>query len=811
MMGGSWGLEMRQAVRSLRLRPGASLTVTITVALAVGATTAVFSVVDGVLLEPLPFPEPSRLVRVWQTKASWMDSPRPQLRAFAEHFPFSVPTFADVQAQTRELSAVGAFAGATRTFRDDGRPEVVRGERVTSGLFRALGVEPLLGRYLIPDDDRPGAEPVIVLSYGTWRNRFGAAPDIVGRELHLGAETRTVVGVMPSGFSLPGAEDAFWISLPEDEKPGERDSRSFSVVGRLRPGATVASAGAEMDAIAARLAAAYPDDQGDLGARVETLLDAVVGGVRATLWLLLGAVGLVLVIACVNIANVLAVLGLARRSELAVKAALGAGSGRLARGRLVESLLLVSAGGVLGVGLAALALPALASALPPDLPRRDDVTLNGAVVVFGIGVTVLTSVLVSLIPAFQASRLEPARVLGESGRSLAGGWSGVLRSGFVAAEVALAFVLMVGAGLLGGSFARLWHVDRGFDTEGLIEAVIVPDRERYPETADRDRFTSELRTRLSAIPGVEVSATSQVPLSGSASSTTYLVDRAGAPPDSASGVLRSEVLDNYFGVMRIPMVAGRPFRPTDVADAPPVAIVNEAMARECWPGESALGKRVRHDDDQPWMTVVGVAGDVRHMRLDTPVEPKLYLPAAQSSQPATSWVIRARGELDGVVQLARDAVAEVSPDTPVWRVQILEERIASSVAVPRFRAWFVIGLAGMAAVLALLGVYGVTSFAVSQRTREIGVRIALGSEPRAVVRRIVWRGLRPTATGLALGLAVAVPASRLVSGFLFEIEPTDPATFAATAVLVAAVSAIAAYVPARRATSVDPVTVLKAE
>jgi putative ABC transport system permease protein len=536
-----------------------------------------------------------------------------------------------------------------------------------------------------------------------------------------------------------------------------------------------------------------------------------VGDVRATLWLLLGAVGLVLVIACVNIANMLAVMGLSRRGELAVKAALGAGSGRLVRGPLVESMLLVSVGGALGVGLAALAVPALASVLPPDLPRRDDVTLNAAVVAFGIGMTVLTSVLVGLIPALQASRLQPAHVMGEAGRSVAGGWGRALRSGFVAGEVALSFVLMVGAGLLGGSFERLWHVDRGFDTEGLIEAVVLPDHDRYPERADRDRFSAALRERFGAIPGVEVSATSQVPLSGSASSTTYLVDRADAPPDSANGVLRSEVLDNYFDVMRIPIVQGRSFRPTDVADAPPVAIVNEAMAHELWPGASPLGKRVRHDEDDPWMTVVGVARDVRHMRLDTPVEPKLYLPAPQSSQTATSWVVRAQGNLPGVVQRVRDAVAEVSPDTPVWRVQILQERIASSVAVPRFRAGFVVGLAGMAAVLALLGVYGVTSFAVSQRTREIGVRIALGSEPDAVVRRIVLQALRLTGVGLALGLAVAIPASRLVTRFLYEIQPHDPATFAVTASLVGGISVLAAFVPARRAAAVDPVVVLKAE
>lgn len=812
MSGGSWRFDLRQAARSLRIRPGASLTVIITVALAVGVTTAVFSVVNGVLLEPLPFPDPGRLVRVWGTKASWMDSPRPQLRAFATHFPFSAPTFRDVEAQTRAFSALGAFAGSSLPFRTDGPPEIVYGQRVTSGFFRALGVNPALGRYLLPDDDRAGADPVIVLSHGTWRDRFGSDPGIVGRDLHFGTETRTVVGVMPPGFTVAGGDDAFWISLPEREKPGERDNNSFAIVGRLRSGATLDQARAEVDGAMKHLAETYPETQADKGARLEGLLDSVVGDVRATLLLLLGAVGLVLVIACANIAGMLSVLGLARRRELAVKAALGAGAGRLARGRLVESIILAGLGGVAGVAFAALVLPALVSVLPPDLPRRDGVSMSGPVVAFGLGATLLTAILVALVPSLQATRVEPGSTLRASGRSLAGA-GGSLRSVFVVAEVAIAFVLLVGAGLLGNSFERLWHVDRGFDAEGLLEAVVIPDRARYPEAADRERFNTELRARLSAIPGAEVSATSQVPLSGSASSTTFQIDRGGTPPDTAHGVLTSSVLDNYFAVMRIALVEGRPLRATDAAEAPPVVVVNEAMAREYWPDRSALGERIRRRDDEPWATVVGVAGNVRHVRLDTPVEPKVYRPAPRSdgSGYADSWVIRATGDMGAVAALVRDAVAAVSPDTPIWRIQVLGKRIASSVAVPRFRALLVLALAGMAAVLALLGVYGVTSFVVSQRTREIGVRMALGSEPGAVVRRVVSSGLRLTAAGVALGLVAAIPASRLVSGFLFRIGPTDPLTFAVTALAVAAVSAAAAWLPARRAAAVDPVRVLNEE
>lgn len=809
----TWGSDLRYAARSLRARAGASLTVSVTVALAIGATTAVFTVVNGVLLAPLPFPDSGRLVRIWQTKADWVDSPRPQLRRLAERFPFSIPEFNDVAAQAHSFSAMGAFNPTSLTFTTDGRPELVQGEELTSGVFRALGVQPALGRYLVPDDDRPGARGVIVLSYGIWRDRYGSDPSILGRDLPFSEGTRTVVGVMPPGFALPASTDAFWISLPEDRKTGDRTNRSYEVLGRLSPGATLATARSEMDGVMKRMATAYPDSRRDLGGRLVSLLDSVVGDVRATLWLLLGAVALVLAVACVNIANVLSVLGLSRRRELALKAALGAGAGRLAQGQLAESVILIGTGGAGGVALAAAVLPVLAGILPPGLPRRDDVVVNAGVLVFGLAITLLTALAVGLVPALQASRVHPARALGKSGRNLAGGPAAKLRAAFVVAEVALAFVLLVGAGLLGNSFERLWHVDRGFDTAGLAVIVVTSDRVHHPTAEDRLRFADEMRSQLSAIPGTEVTGATQVPLSGGTSSTIFEIERDGAPADTATGVLYTAVLENYFAVMRIPVVEGRGFASSDVPDAPHVAVVNEAMAHEYWPGVSPLGRHVRvvGQDAVPWMTVVGVARNVRHIGLDTPAEPKLYTLASQVDRSLAYWILRAHGNLGATLELAKDAVARVAPDRPIWRAQILEEHIASTMAVPRFRAGFVMGLAAMAAVLAFLGVYGVTSFVTSQRTREIGLRIALGSDAGAVVRRIMVSGLKLAFGGLAVGLAVAVPASRLVAGFLFGIEPTDPTTFAVTLALVSLVTALAAYVPARRAASVDPMQVLNAE
>jgi len=808
---GGWGSDLRHAARSLRKRPGFAAIVVLTVAVAVGSTTTVFSVVNGVLLRPLSLPEPDRLVLAWQTHPEWIDHPNSQLRGFGQRFPLSVPTYDDWAATRTGLESMGIFTGGTWVLQSADGAEVLRGQIATSGAFAASGVGAALGRTLLPQDDAVGAPSVALLSHELWRDRFGSDRDIVGRVLSLYGIPHTVVGVMPSGFQLAGQGAQLWTDLSDEDKLGERDSQSYTVLGRLRPGATLESLEADLVAIQERLGVEYPDDQGDNGAHVEGLQDYLVGSVRSTLWFLLGAVGLVLAIACVNLANMLSVAGLARRRELAVKAALGAGRGRLVRGMLVESACLGITGGVIGVGLTAASLGLLTRVLPATLPRTDAIAVDARVLAFGLLLTLVTSVLVGVVPALQAGGASPRQTMDATSRGLAGGTAGQrVRTALVVSEVAMAFLLLAGAMLLGTSFARLWAVDRGFDTEGLVTMRVVPDRLTWPEQDDRTRFVDELRGQLAGIPGTEVSATSQVPLTGSTSSTTFEIERAdGAMEDGT--LLISVVLPDYLQVMRIPLLEGRGLLESDRADAPAVAVVNQAFARRYFPGGSPVGHRVRDDEDTPWVTVVGVAADVRHQGLHLPAEPTIYLPSAQNGRAVTQWLLRVRGDLQGAVELARNAVHTVSASTPVARVQILDEEISRSVAVPRFRMLFVVGLSGMATLLALLGIYGVVAFAVSQRTRELAVRVALGARSAQLLRGTLGEGLFVSVVGVVLGSAVAWPATRLVSEFLFDVEVTSLGTWIAVAVVVTSVALLASWLPARRAARVDPVTVLSSE
>jgi putative ABC transport system permease protein len=810
MTAGWWG-EVRQSVRTLRARPGFSLTVVLTITLAVGATTSVFSVVNGVLLRPLDYPEPDRLVLAWQTRPDWLDHPNPQLRAFGERFPLSVPTFRDWQEARTGFESVGIYTGEQWIHQSAEGADVVGGLALTSGVFEALGVEPALGRTTTPEDDVLGATPVAVLSYGEWRNRFGGDPGVLGSSMSLDGVPHTIIGVMPEGFRMPGYGGGVWTSLPESRKLSERDSQSFTVLGRLGPSATIESVLTDLIAVQERLALTYPDDQNGMGANVRGLLDTLVGGIRSTLLFLLAAVGLVLLIACVNIANMLSVSGLARRRELAVKAALGASGRRLVRGLLTESAVLAALGGLGGLVLAVLTLPFLTRVLPASLPRVDAIGVDARVLAFGVLVTAVTAVVVGVLPALQAAGTHPKQMMADGARGATGGRLGErVRSALVVTEVALSFALLVGATLLATSFSRLWNVERGFATEGLVSMSVPPHPIDHAEPEDRRLFRAALRERLEAIPGVRVSVTNQVPLGGSTSSTTYWVDRTGGEPEEAS-VMISVVGDGYFDVMEITLIEGRVFDATDVTDGPLVGVVNQALADRYWPGESALGKYLRDERDGPPTTVVGVTANVRHQGLHEPAEPKLYVPAAQSRREPDYWVLRTQGDPAPALELARAAVREVSPSTAVRDLDILEERIAGSVAVPRFRTGFVLGLAGMATILALLGVYGVVSFAVSQRVRELAVRMAIGAHPREVVAGTLARGFRLSVGGVVLGLLIAWQGGRLIEEFLFEVDAVEPVAYAVVAGLVAGVSLLASFLPARRASRVDPVSVLNSE
>ncbi len=809
---GRWRDDLAQALRGLRHQPAICAAVVATVAVAVGATTSVFSVVNGVLLRPLDYPEPDRLVQVWQTIPAWNDHPTPQLRHFAHSLPLSVPTFQDWQEAPTGLESMGITSTTIRVLQGPERAEAVSSRFVTSGIFEALGVGPAQGRLTLPSDDVSGAEAVAVVSNGFWQDRMGRRADVLGSTLILDGITHTVVGVMPARFTFPGDTGVeIWTSFTQEMKEEARDSQSYAVLARLRPGATVASVQAEFEGVQERLAEAYPDEQHGFGARVEGLLDAVVGDVRATLWLLLGAVGLVLAISCVNIANMLTVRGISRGRELAVRAALGAERGTLVRGTLLESGLLAFAGGILGIGLAGLALPALVRFLPPTLPRADSIALDGSVLLFSLVVTSTTALLIGVIPALLAGRAEPRAMLASTSRSVAGGRSHRLRNALVVSEVALSFVLLVGAGLLSRSFMRLWSEDRGFSTEGLAVFEITADEEEFPEPADQLRFAEMLSDRLSAIPGIRIAAANQVPLSGSTSVTSIEVAGPDGTVTKDVTVLWTAVMSGYFNVLEIPILEGRALTRADEGSDVPVAVINEVMAEAYWPGQSAVGQRLRRDEDEPWVEVVGVARNVRHESLSEAPGPGVYLTVKHSDRSIDTWVARYQGDPAPVVAAVRAALVEVSPQTPLRRSAILGEKIADSVAVPRFRTFFSVGLAGLATLLALLGVYGVMAFAVSQQSRELALRIALGARPGSVVNWTLRSGLTLCLIGLGVGGAVAAIASRTLEGFLYEMPRQDPLTYAVGTLVVGLVGLAASYFPARRAASIDPVSLLNSE
>ena len=533
VMRGGWGMDLRHGLRAIRLRPGASLAVVVTVALAVGATTSVYSVVDGVLLRPLPYPESDRLARVWQTRNSLLDNPNAAFRAAASRYAVSIPTFNDWTEANTGFQSIGAYHNSEYVYQGVDGPVLLDGQMVTSGYFEALQISPLVGRTLLPPDDEIGAPRVIVLSERLWEQRFARA-DVLGTTMSLDDVPHVVVGVMPAQFGALDRAVTLWTQFTDADKQGERHSRYLGVVGRLANGLSLDDAAERLAVVQAGLAEMYPDDHRGIGSRVEGLLDSVIGDVRATLWFLLGAVSLVLMVATLNITNILSVLGLSRRRELAVRAALGAGSGRLMRGLFVESAVLASMGGLAGIALAAISLPLLVGIVPVSVPRSETISLSPEVLTFGVIVTALVTLLVGMLPAATAAKTHPQDTM-RSGRATTEQGGGRLRSGMVVAEVALAFVLLVAAGLLGSSFANQWTVDRGFATEGLVVVSVAPDPIEYAEREDRERFVRELRARFDAIPGVAASSVvSQVPLRGSFATAFYFAERLDGDPERIS-------------------------------------------------------------------------------------------------------------------------------------------------------------------------------------------------------------------------------------------------------------------------------------
>jgi predicted permease len=792
--------DLRFAGRALRRSPGFTLTAVLTLALGVGANTAIFSVVDGVLLRPLALREPDRLVAVGEAVADG---------GAADYAVTSPGSFFDWQRQASTLRIAG-LSSSEGTLTGRGEPERLQGASTIGGLFEVLGVPALFGRTITTADEDPGAERTIVLSYATWRRLFGEDRAALGRTLTLNGTPRTIVGVMPPTFRFPDGTTEFWTpSRFEPEFRANRDQYFIQAVARLAPGATIGRARAEMATIAARMRRDWPMYNENLRIVVLPLQETIVAGVRARLLVLMGAVAFVLLITCANLGNLLLARISARRREIAVRQALGAGRGRIARQLLTESVALALAGGAAGllVGKAFLEL-LLAAQASTNLPRADEIGLDSRVLLFTLGVSLLAGLLFGSLPAWQLARARSSDALREGARGSAGHqWA---QRALVVSELATAMVLLTGAGLLLRSFSLLQRVDPGFTTESLLTFDVSARAGSAPI------FPASLE-RIDAIPGVRSAAiVSQLPVTGRGIGAWFnRLDRPLPPDVKPAGEAYRVVTPGYFATIGLPLKRGRLLTDDDRADRPAV-VISDALARKYYAGEDPVGKEIYLGAADNRLfdrgTIVGVVGDTRDAGLGSDPLPTVYIPyAVMPTWPTFSYVIRTAGEATRVAAAARDAIRALDPSLPIRNVRTVEDVLAESVAPSRWSTTLLGVFAAVALTMAALGVFGILSFVVTQRTRELGIRMALGAAPASVRRMVVGQGLGLAAAGLALGVAGALVLTRLMTSLLYGVSPTDPVTYAGVAAVLVVIAALASYLPARRATRVDPMIALRAD
>ena len=803
--------DIAYAVRTLLRSPGFALVAIITLALGIGANSAIFSVVNSVLLRPLPYANPDRLVMIWGT---YPDFGRTST---------SLPDFRDFRVQSTVFQEMAAFNATNSNLSlGGGEPERVGRVVATANFFQTLGARPALGRFFLPEDERgtgessAAAQPVAVVSHGLWQGRLGGTPDVLGKQITLHGRQFTVVGVAPEGFRFGEAADV-WTPLNLDATIGRR-SEFLEVVGRIKPGVPLEQVRTEMQTINRRLAEQFPETNDMIGVEVTGLHEQVVGDFRPALLALMGAVGLVLLIACANVANLMLTRAAAREREMAIRAALGAGKGRIVRQLLTESLVVALIGAALGLLLAIAAIAALRSAGPELIPRFAEVQIDPRVLTFTAGLAVITGLLFGLVPALQVKQRALGGTLRGGGRGTVGA-AGTrrLRSGLVLTEVALALMLLVGAGLLMRSFNQLQQVDVGFNPEGVLTARVALPVAQYPEASQRRAFYDRLLEGVSRAPGVQSAAlVSNIPLSGSAGYWSFAIE---GRPDPAPG----KVVDTQpftatpalFSTLRIPLIEGRVFGAQDHADAPRVAVINREMARRYWPDRSPVGSRITYGDPADtatqWMTVVGVVGDTRVTGLTDDPYPQTYIPAAQAEPSSMAVVLRATGDPERLAGTVGRVVRELDPALPVYDVKTMQQWLGEMIAQPRVGTTLLGVFAAVALLLAAVGIYGLISYTVAQRTTEIGVRMALGARPGDVLRLMVGQGMMPALAGIGVGIIGAWVAARLIRSMLFGVSASDPLTFGAVVFFLTGVALLAAYLPARRATRVDPMIALRAE
>jgi putative ABC transport system permease protein len=794
--------DIRFGARMLLNKPGFTLIAVITLALGIGANNVIFSFFNGILLRPLPFQEPERLVLLDEIATN---------RGGAS-LGVSWPNYLDWRAQNQVFSDLGCYQDITFTLTGVGDAEELSGAFISDRLFEALGVAPQLGRAFTPEENQPGRNRVAILSYGLWRRRFGGDQKILGKTITLVNRAWVVVGVMPPGFKFPGAAD-FWIPLAHGQG-WPRSMHGMGAIARLKPGVTREHAQSEMSLIARRLAEQYAASNEGLDVSVTVLRDHLVKDYRRGLWILLGAVGSLLLIACANVANLLLVRATARQREMAVRAALGAGRFRIVRQMLCESLLLGALGGVAGMSLAWMGLDLLLTALPVELPFWMKFNVDGRVLSFTLAISLLTSLIFGAAPAWQAARIDLIEALKEGGRSVAGGSRNRLRRLLVVAQVALALILLAGAGLMMRSFLRLQQVRLGFNPDNVLTL-----RVNTPGTDYRggvSPFYQQLVERVNALPGVEVAgAIIPLPLSGvdeSWDNRLTVEGQSALPFGQAPRINLGIITPQYFHTMEIPLLAGRAFNDADTRDTPRVAIIDERLAREYWSNESPLGKRIRigpPGKDNDWRSIVGLVGTVQHERLDAATRKMVYVPSLQKPTGFQTLVVRSLAPREALIAAVRSVVKEMDPKLPITHVAMMREVIAESVWQPRLYASLFAVFAVVAATLAAVGIYGVMSYTVAARTHEIGIRMALGAERRHTLKLVVGQGMVLALGGVGIGVAGALLLTRLMRTLLFGVSATDPLTFAGVSLLLLGVALLACYLPARKAAKVDPLVALR--
>ena len=795
--------DIRYGLRGLWKRPGFTVVALITLALGIGANTAIFSLINAVLIRPLPFREPDRLVWSWGN-----------IRNGGNRASVSPLDYLDYRRENHSFEEFAAMISVpiSANLTGAGEPARLTAAGVTGNFFQAIGVQPALGRTFLLENESSGRDQVCVLSYALWQQRFGSDQGIVNKKISLDDKSYEVIGVMPRDFAFPAATE-IWVPLNFETQPGLRQRKAHFLrpVGRLKTGVTLAQAQADTDVVARRLEAAYPDTNTGWNLRLVSLKEQLVGNVRSTLYILLGAVGFVLLIACANVANLLMAHASSRRKEIALRTALGAGRLRIVRQMITESMMLALFGGALGTLLAIWGVQALVGLSGGNIPSTAQVRIDFTVLMFTLATSALTGVLFGLAPALRTMKLNLSETLKEGGRS---GSDSVqrnrTRSLLVVFESAVAVMLLVAAGLLIRSLVRLQNTNPGFDSENVLTMRIDLPQKKYEKPEIRSSFWEQFQTRVGTLPGVEsVGLVTELPLSGQPNDMPYSVE--GRAPDAPNYAFDDDfrrINQNYFRALRIPFLRGRNFTPQEVRDSVKVVIISEALAKQTFPNEEPLGKRLVMSFQNDAFEIIGIVGDVRHRSLESPPLPTMYMPSLEGGE---NVVIRTQSDSSAIVAAVRREVAAIDPSQPIARVRTMNEWLGLSVAAPRYRTTLFALFAGLALMLSAVGIYGVMSYSVGQRTHEIGVRMALGARQGDVLKLVVRQGMTLVLIGVGLGLIGAFALTRVIASLLFDIGARDPVTFSGVSLLLAAVALCACCVPAWRATKVDPLEALRYE